>query len=256
MNRRRFLTLTAGATSATLLPSLPGQAEHSPAARKPRAIAFDGFVIFNPFSIVKRVEEVWPGKGADVATAWRVRQFEYSWIRTAARQYADFWQVTQEALAYTTRSMKLAMTSEQRDRLLESYRELPVWPDVPAALSEFRKLGITLVFLSNLTAAMLDANLASAKLRDYFGDHLTTDLVRAYKPSPLAYQMGVDRLDLKKDEIVFAAFGAWDAAGAKWFGYPTVWVNRAGVPMEELDSQPDVVTSDISGLVSFVTPRA
>ncbi len=256
MDRRRFIAFAAGATGTTLLQSLPGRAEHPSATRKVQAIAFDGFVIFNPFSIVKRVEEVWPGKGAEFATAWRVRQFEYSWLRTAARQYVDFWRVTQEALVYAAKNMKLQMTSEQQDRLMESYRAMPAWPDIPDALREFRRLGIKLVFLSNLTAAMLDANLASAKLRDYFGEHLTTDLVRAYKPSPLAYQMGIDRLRLKKEEIVFAAFGAWDAAGAKWFGYPTVWVNRAGAPIEELDSQPDAITSDIKGLMQFVNPAA
>jgi 2-haloacid dehalogenase len=108
-----------------------------------------------------------------------------------------------------------------------------------------------MAFLSNLTAAMLDANVKQAGLSEFFGPHLTTDRVQAYKPSPRAYQMGPDAFDLQKNEIAFAAFGAWDAAGAKWFGYPTVWVNRGGVPAEELDAQPDVIAKDLSGLIKF-----
>jgi 2-haloacid dehalogenase len=102
----------------------------------------------------------------------------------------------------------------------------------------------------------LDANLAAAKLSGFFEAHLTTDRVRVYKPSPQAYQMGVDAFSLKREEIAFAAFGGWDSAGAKWFGYPTVWVNRANAPQEELGITPDVVTSDIRGLLSFVGVQA
>ena len=98
---------------------------------------------------------------------------------------------------------------------------------------------------------MLDANLKNAGLSDFFEPHLTTDRVQAYKPSPRAYQMGPDAFRLDKQEIAFAAFGGWDAAGAKWFGYPTVWVNRAGVPAEELAAQPDVIAKDFSRLIEF-----
>lgn len=54
----------------------------------------------------------------------------------------------------------------------------------------------------------------------------------SYKPDPRAYRLGLDALQLTRNEIVFAAFGGWDAAGATTFGYPTVWVNRFGQPME------------------------
>ncbi len=216
-----------------------------------KAIVFDGFVIFDPRSVAKRAEEVIPGKGIEFANEWRTRQFEYTWLRTSAGQYVDFWHVTEDALNYTARKLNLRLTTPARSHLMDAYRELPAWPDVPAALEQFKRRGIRLAFLSNLTAAMLDANLAHAKLTGYFEDHLTTDRVRAYKPSPTAYQMGVDAFGLKREEIVFAAFGAWDAAGAKWFGYPTVWVNRANVPAEELGVAPDRITSDIGGLLEF-----
>ena len=230
--------------------------EGQTASGRIRAIAFDGFVIFDPRSVVQRVEEVFPGKGIALTNVWRTRQFEYTWLRTVADRYADFWTVTEDALRYAATSMKLNLASQQRDRLMGIFRSLPVWPDVPEGLAELRKRGIRMAFLSDFTAEMLDVNLEAAKLRPFFESHLTTDRARAFKPSRRAYQMGPDLLGLKREEIAFAAFGAWDAAGAKWFGYPTVWVNRAQVPAEELDVHPDLITPDLSGLLTFVGAKA
>jgi 2-haloacid dehalogenase len=255
LNRRKFLAIAAaGSIAAAVSPISLVEAQSQAHTSAIKAIAFDGFVIFDPRSVANRVEEVFPGTGMEFTNEWRTRQFEYSWLRTAAEQYADFWQVTEEALNYTARKFKLDLKPKDSAHLMNAYRELSPWPDVPAALEEFRKRGIRLAFLSNFTAAMLDGNLEHAKLRQYFQSHLSTDLVRAYKPSPRAYKMGVEAFKLRREEIAFAAFGAWDAAGAKWFGYPTVWVNRANVPAEELGVAADVTTRDMSGLLNFTQP--
>jgi len=108
-----------------------------------------------------------------------------------------------------------------------------------------------MAFLSNFTARMLDAAIASAGLGGFFGEHLTTDRVRAFKPDPRAYQMGLDAFKLARDEIAFVASGAWDAAGAKWFGYPTVWVNRTALPTEELGVVPDAIAAGMGPVVAF-----
>jgi len=253
MNRRRFVgTLTGALGTAALLAHGTAAQETLKATGRIKAIAFDGFVIFDPRSVERRVEEQLPGRGAELANLWRTRQFEYCWLRTSGGQYADFWHVTDDALRYTAKSLKVSLTSAQHDGLMNAYRNLTPWPDVREGLAELRRRGIRLAFLSNFTAAMLDANLKAAGLSEYFEPHLTTDRAQAYKPSPRAYQMGPDAFRLQKREIAFAAFGAWDAAGAKWFGYPTVWVNRGGVPGEELDAQPDAIAKDLSGLIQFV----
>jgi len=88
---------------------------------------------------------------------------------------------------------------------------------------------------------MLDSAIKSSGLEGIFEPSLSTDRVRAYKPDPRAYQMGIDALNLKREEIVFAAFGGWDAVGAKLFGYPTFWVNRLNLPIEELGVAPDAI---------------
>jgi 2-haloacid dehalogenase len=99
---------------------------------------------------------------------------------------------------------------------------------------------------------MLRANAENAGLTELFDVLLSTDANRTYKPDPRAYQLGVAWLRVPKREIVFVAFGGWDAAGAKSFGYPTVWVNRFKQPAEELGVRPDVTVTDLDGLLDFV----
>ena len=109
-----------------------------------------------------------------------------------------------------------------------------------------------MAFLSNFTAAMLDQAVKNSSLEGIFDDHLSTDRVRAFKPDPQAYRMAMSAFGLRKEEIAFAAFGAWDAVGAKWFGYPTFWVNRAHVAAEELGTVPEGAGKDLNDLAAFV----
>ena len=185
--------------------------------------------------------------------AWRTRQFEYTWLRTVAGRYADFWPVTENALVFAARDLKLELDSQRRARLMHSYLELKTWPDVPQALGSLKAAGIRLAFLSNFSRRMLEAGIGNSGLDGMFEQVLTTDDVQQFKPAPGAYQMAVDALGLKREAILFAAFAGWDAAGAKWFGFPTVWVNRLNSPTEELSLTPDVTCKDLSGLVAFAT---
>jgi len=220
-----------------------------------RVIAFDAFTTFDPGSVATLAEEIFPGRGAELAGAWRTRQFEYAWLRTLMGRYVDFWQVTDEALVFTAALLKLELTADRRERLMQAFLELKAWPDALSALSALKRAGVRLAFLSNLTARMLDAAVKNSGLDGLFEPHLTTDLVRAYKPDPRAYQMGVDAFGVPREQIVFAAFGGWDAAGARAFGYRTFWVNRAGAPAERLSEAPDAIGTTLTDLVRFVAPE-
>ena len=140
---------------------------------------------------------------------------------------------------------------------MQAYLELQSYPDVLPALKSLREreAGIRLAFLSNMTPHMLDNAIKSSGLEGIFEASLSTDKVRVYKPDPRAYQMGIDAFMLKREEIVFAAFGGWDAAGAKLFGYPTFWVNRLNLPVEELGVAPDAIGGNLTDLADFVKAR-
>ena len=220
--------------------------------RRIKAIAFDGFPIIDPRPIAARAEELFPGKGNALLASWRTRQFEYTWLRTLSGHYLDFWHTTEHALTFAAESTGLSLTDKVRERLMETYLELKAWPDARAALESLRAAGIRLAFLSNFTERMLDAAVASSGLQSYFEPHLSTDRVRAYKPHPKAYEMGLQAFGAAREEVLFCAAAGWDVAGAKWFGYPTFWVNRMHQPAEELGVRPDGVGSGLADLVNFV----
>jgi 2-haloacid dehalogenase len=250
VNRREFVTLTAGGVAANAI--VPAGRARAASDAKIKAIAFDGFPIIDPRPVAAKTEEIFPGRGLELGNAWRTRQFEYTWLRTLGGNYADFWQVTEESLVFAARMLKIDLSADRRDQLMQTYLKLKAWPDVLPAMKQLRDAGIRMAFLSNFTDAMLEAAVRNSGLEGFLEGHLSTDKVRAFKPDPRAYQMGVDAFNLKKEEVAFAAFAGWDAAGARWFGYPTFWVNRLNTPVEELGVVPNGVGAGLGDLVKFV----
>ncbi len=225
------------------------------AAAPIRAIAFDAFPILDPRPVFAAAREIAPGQGDQLASLWRARQFEYAWLRSLTGRYVDFWQVTEQSLLFAARALKINLTSADREKLMSRYLSLRCWPEVPEALLALKNLGFQLAFLSNMTGQMLNAGIENSRLQGLFHHVLSTDRVRTYKPDPRAYQMGVDAFGLKRDQILFAAFAGWDAAGAKTFGYPTYWVNRENQPSEELGAAADATGANLQDLLKYVTAR-
>jgi 2-haloacid dehalogenase len=262
-SRRTFLGLAAtglaaralGAAGVTtdLLAGAPGRRVGAPnGALRLKAVAFDAFPVFSPAPVVSRAEALFPGRGAALIDEWRLRQFEYAWLRLLSGRYADFWQVTQDALVFAAKKLKLELDSDKRAALMNTFLELVPWPDVVPALDSLAKSGLRLAFLSNFTARMLEANLETSGLGARFDRVLSTDRAKTYKPDPRAYSLGAEAWGLGREEILFVAHAGWDAAGAKSFGYPTFWVNRMDLPQEELGAAPDAVGRDLSDLVRFI----
>jgi 2-haloacid dehalogenase len=235
-----------------LVATVAGHAATAPGARRLKAVAFDAFPVFNPSSVLVRAEAQFVGHGAGLVEEWRVRQFEYCWLRALSGHYVDFWQVTQDALAFTCKKLKLDLDPSRRDALMNAFLELDPWPDAVSALEALKTSGLRLAFLSNFTPRMLGANLERGGHAPLFERVLSTDRARTYKPEPRAYALGTEALGLRREEILFVAHAGWDAAGARSFGFPTFWVNRPGLPQEELGVGPDGTGRDLSDLVRFV----
>jgi 2-haloacid dehalogenase len=251
ISRRQFVNLAAGVAFSGVISS-PAFSSPSAKPARIRAIAFDAFPIFDPRPIARMAENLYPGKGALLMDEWRRRQFEYSWLRTAAKQYVDFWQVTEQALTFAIENLGLVGEAATREKLMTAYLKLKAWPEVPAVLKTLRGAGLRMAFLSNFTPRMLDQAITNSGLAGLFEDHLSTDRVREFKPSPTAYRMALEQFGLRRDQIAFVASAGWDAAGAKWFGYPTVWINRTGERQEELGAPPDLVATSLGDLQKFV----
>jgi 2-haloacid dehalogenase len=239
-------------TIAVVLTAAQHHRDRGAVRKRFAAVAFDYFVLFNPDSVVSVVEQVSPGKGREFTSMWRTRQFEYSWLRSITNRYVDFFAITEDALVYTADAMKVELTAAQKRQLLDAYLQLTPWADAADALRRLRESNVRVITIANFSPAMLRANAEHAGLIGLFDALVSTDANRTYKPDPRAYQLGVDHLRIAREDVVFAAFGGWDAAGAKAFGYPTVWVNRFNQPIEELGIRPDRIVTDLNGLLDFV----
>jgi 2-haloacid dehalogenase len=252
MSRRWFLRLLGGSvlTSACAAPAL----SRRPAAgsRKParvRAVAFDIFTLFDPRCVDRRVIDVMGD--AALAGAWKTCLFEYCWIRAVSGEYADFDRLVHDSLRHVARARGVSLTSALEAELARVFVELDPWPDAVPALERFRQRGLALAPLANFSPPMIEALLARARMRDLFSAMISTDLARTYKPDPRAYALGEVVLGSPRSEIAFAAFGGWDAAGGRWFGYPTFWVNRLGVAPEVLVDA-DASGADLGALEAWI----
>jgi 2-haloacid dehalogenase len=241
-SRRSFLAASA----------IFAAAAHADPARRIKAVAFDGFVIFDPRPVAALAEQLYPGRGAALIASWRARQFDYTWLRNSIGRYVPFDQVTEDALVYAAHAEKLELDAGRRRQLLASFEAMPLWPDVAVGLSHLKAAGLRLAMLANLTPAMMREGLAAAGVGGQFDALISTDRARLYKPAPAAYQLGADTLGLDKNAIAFAASAGWDAAGADAFGYPTIWINRGKLPDEELGARGYASGSGMSELTAFV----
>jgi len=256
MSRRQFMglvTLLGAQVLSTATRAAPAFPTPTPGPRRRpiRGICFDLFTIFDPRSVARAADAIAPKRGLELWSVWKTRQFEYAWLRAAAGKYRDFEAVTSEALSYAARELKLTMTVDQRRQLVDSYSELEPWPDARRALSAWKQAGLKLAPLANYSPKMLRRLLERTQLDSLFDVQISTDLARTYKPDPRAYALGPALLGLPREQLAFAAFGGWDAAGSQWFGFPTFWVNRLGVTAEELVT-PDATGPDFSALARWI----
>ena len=203
------------------------------------ACVFDAYgTLFDFASAAARCADVPAEKRAALTALWRDKQLQYAWLRTLENRYADFWQVTGEALDFALESLDLARPS-LRDRLMDLYLGLEPFAEVPAVLEALRKAGFRTAILSNGSPAMLEALVSRSGLKPLFDAVLSADAVRAFKTHPKVYQYALDTLGLPARAIAFQSSNAWDAHAASDFGMRVVWCNRYGQRRERLPGKPD-----------------
>ena len=221
-----------------------------------RAIAFDAYgTLFDVYSVGALAEQLFPGKGDALTALWRLKQIEYTFLRTLSGRYQPFLDVTEDGLVFSAKKLGIAMTDGQRRQLMNQYACLSPFPENLGVLKTLRALGVPMAVLSNGTPEMLDVAIKSAGMSGLFDHVLSVDAVRQYKTADAAYQLGPDAFGCAAREILFVSSNGWDAAGATWFGYTTFWINRSGQPPEELGVTPTATGQRLTDLVDFVRER-
>ena len=216
-----------------------------------RALVFDAYgTLFDPFAVKIRAEELFPGNGAALSQIWRAKQLEYSWLRTLMGRYEHFWKITEDALIFSCRTLKLSCAEHQRKQLMQVYLTLPAFPEVKPALEKLSHLPLSI--LSNGTPEMLSPLIAANNMAHFFEHIFSVDALQMYKPRPEVYQHAVASLGIPKEAIGFVSSNYWDIAGATSFGFRTYWLNRASVPADELGVNPAATLQTLSGLAAIL----
>lgn len=215
-----------------------------------QALVFDVYgTLFDVHSVKEQAEELYPEHGEAISKRWREKQLEYSFLRQLNGQYVPFSQVTQDALRYTLLELKLHVTEEQITTLMETYLTLDVYPEVSSVLETMAHK--RLVVFSNGSHDMLDPLIEQSGLADRFEHLVSVDDIKQYKPAPASYMHALNTLGLKREEILFMSSNGWDITGAKSFGFKTAWINRNGLPVEELNLDPDRIYDDLAGITEW-----
>jgi 2-haloacid dehalogenase len=221
-----------------------------------KACVFDAYgTLFDFASAAARCQDVPDQKLGALTTLWRERQLQYTWLRSLQGDFADFWQVTGDALAFALDSLDIASPELQR-QLMDLYLTPAPFPEVPSVLAQLRKAGFRTAILSNGSATMLDSAVRAAGLSDLFDAVLSVDAVKVFKPHPRVYAYGLEKLGLRADEVSFQSSNAWDAYGASHFGLRVVWCNRYGHRPERLPGAPDYQIRTLSELPELLGPPA
>ncbi|OHV87023.1 haloacid dehalogenase type II [Mesorhizobium sp. ORS 3428] len=214
------------------------------------AYVFDAYgTLFDVHAAVRRhAGEIGPD-GQQLSEIWRAKQLEYSWVRTLMGAYADFWQLTEQALDFALRKVP-SVDPALRDRLLEAYWQLDCYPEVPAVLKALKASGAKLAILSNGSPEMLQAAAKSAALDQILDDVFSVDEIRRFKTDPSVYDMVVTAWRLYPGAVSFQSSNRWDVAGATKFGFRTVWINRTNQPDEYQDLPPGLILPSLEGLLA------
>ena len=219
---------------------------------KPRAVLFDAYgTLFDVYSVGLLAEQLFPGNGDKLAALWRDKQIDYTRMLTMSGRYRPFWEVTRAGLRYAAARLKLALDPAGEERLMNQYRHLSAFPENLDVLKELKRRDIPAGILSNGDPDMLGVAVKSAGLAELLQPLISVHDVKRFKTDAAAYALGPQALDLPAKDILFVSSNCWDAVGATWFGYTTLWVNRAGLPLEQLDTEPTRTGSSLRDVLDF-----
>jgi len=221
----------------------------------PRAVLFDAYgTLFDVYSVALLAEQLFPGFGERLSVLWRDKQIEYTRLTSMSGQYRPFWDLTRAGLRFAALRLGLDLTSVAEDRLMNQYRHLSSFPENREVLAELKARGIPAGILSNGDPDMLGVAVKSAGFSGLLAHVLSVHALRKFKTDPVAYALGPQALNLPAKDILFVSSNCWDAIGATWHGYTTLWVNRFNLPLEQLDTEPTRTGTSLRDVLDFFPP--
>jgi 2-haloacid dehalogenase len=217
-----------------------------------KAVLFDAYgTLFDVYSVSQLADQLFPGFGERLSLLWRDKQIDYTRLTSMSGQYQPFWDLTLAGLRFAAQKLGLNLSEHAEAQLMNQYRHLRAFPENREVLVELKARGVVCGILSNGDPQMLGVAVQSAGFSDLLTHVISVHPIRKYKTDPAAYALGTQAFGLPAQEILFVSSNSWDAIGATWFGYTTLWVNRAGAPPEQLGTVPARTGSSLRDVLDF-----
>lgn len=215
-----------------------------------QAIVFDVYgTLFDVQSVTSKINEFFPGKGAEISKTWREKQLGYANLRQLMGNYRPFSIVTKDALRYAVQKHGCRLDESAEKALLHACLDLEIFPEVQNVLMQLRHK--RLAVFSNGSRDMLDPLVNNSSIAGLINDILSADDMQLYKPTPASYDYAAYRLRFARENILFVSSNGWDISGAKNYGYRTAWINRQHLPVEELNLPPDAIYPNLTSLLEW-----
>jgi 2-haloacid dehalogenase len=216
-----------------------------------KAIIFDAYgTLFNVNSAAEKCKDKIGDKWEGFANYWRTTQLEYTWLRSLMKRHKDFWQVTEDSLDKSMKAYEI--DSSMRDELLDLYKILSTFKEVPEVLKSLKGKNLKLAILSNGTPSLLNELVKINNLENIFDDIFSIEEVGVYKPDSKVYDIPIKKYNIKKNEVAFLSANTWDISGGGNYGYNSIWVNRNNNTFDNLDYVPKHQIKDLSKLLDII----
>ena len=215
-----------------------------------KAIIFDAYgTLFDVNSAAEKCKDKIGDKWEAFANYWRTTQLEYTWLRSLMKRHKDFWQITEDSLDKSMSVFKI--NNSMRDELLNLYKILSPFEEVPKVLKSLKEKNFKLAILSNGTPSLLNELVQSNKLDNLFDDIFSIEEVGIFKPDSKVYDMPIKKYKIEKNEVAFLSANTWDVSGGGNYGYNSIWVNRNNNIFDKLDYSPQNEIKNLNGLLDI-----
>jgi 2-haloacid dehalogenase len=216
-----------------------------------KAIIFDAYgTLFDVNSAAEKCKDKIGDKWESFANYWRTTQLEYTWLRSLMKRHKDFWQVTEDSLDKSMKAYEI--DSSMRSELLDLYKILSPFKEVPEVLKSLREKDLRLAILSNGTPALLNQLVKNNNLNNLFDDLFSIEEVGIYKPNSKVYDLPIQKYKIKKKEVAFLSANTWDVSGGGNYGYKSIWVNRNNNIFDKLDYKPHNEIKNLKELLNII----
>ena len=162
-------------------------------------------------------------------------------------RHKDFWQVTEDSLDKSMKAFEI--DTSMKNELLNLYKVLSPFPEVPEVLKKLKEKNYKLGILSNGTPSLLNELVKSNDLDNIFDDIFSIEEVGIYKPDSKVYDMPIKKYKIQKEEVAFLSANTWDVSGGGNYGYSSIWVNRNNNIFDNLDYKPKQEIKNLKDLL-------